>query len=91
MKSIREQFEKIGVVGKKRGAKYAWQDQAARMAKELGFKPTANWFLLFKRAYNDGRQGILGAAFTYVVDSRHPNPEKLFYKVYYLKLKGEWR
>jgi hypothetical protein len=64
------------------GASTEWQDYAARMAKSLGFKPTASWFKLFKKAYLVKQEGLLNMTYSKIADLKLDNPETYFYKVF---------
>ena len=68
---------------------YEWQDHAARMAKKLGiYKPSKNWFKLFKEAYKKNKKGLLDITYSAISDLPKTDPERYFFKVFWLKANG---
>ena len=66
----------------KGGAFYEWQDRAARIARQLNFRPSASWFKFFKNAYSEGKRDLLNTVYSKIADLSLANAETYFYKTF---------
>lgn len=78
--------EFLKTVKKGRGAAYEWQDDGARLAKNLGFKPGKSWFKFFRENF-DKHKGLIHSTYSQIKDISMKKPELYFYKVYYKNLR----